>query len=671
MALELATAYVSLVPSAAGITSKLQRELSGPLTSVASSEGDKAGQAFGSKMSTGLGGHIAKMGVLLAGLGAGAGLGLFVKQAVGQASDLGESVSKVGVVFGQQAPQILKFGDTAAAALGQSKQQALEATGTLGNLFTAMNIDQNAASVMSQKMVTLASDLASFNNVAPEEALEALRSGLVGETEPLRKFGVNLNDAALRSEAMKLGLGQIGNVLTPQQKAMASYSLILQQTKMAQGDFARTSGGLANQTRILSASFKDLEAKAGEALAPALATLAPVIGELLKAVQPVLTTLGTALAGVFTRLAPIITTLAPPVAQIIDLLGQLLVPVAQLLLSLSPVVAMVLQLAGTFLQALMPAITPLIGTLTQVVNVIVEALQPVMAQITPIIQQNAAVFTEFVKALLPILPALGQVIVALLPLLPPLLELATLQVRLFATVVPLIAKIAEFAAVLLGGLAKGITAVLNFFRGGDGLIAWLEKLPGTILNALAAVGRFITEGLQKFVDFGGRALKAVAELPDKFFHIGVDAAESIGRGLLSLIGKLGDIADRIKNKLVDKLNPAHWFSTPEEHYRMLWGAAFESIGDEARRNMLGVERSVSGLTRAATPSFSVPSVPPVPVFAAAPVSLPEGSVFGGDGSAVGGDINITSKLVVDSQELNSATSSTRVQADRRHRRSHS
>lgn len=192
----------------------------------------------------------------------------FAKDSIRAASDLGESMSKNNVVFGKSSKAVVDFSRTAATSMGQSTQQALEATATFGNLFVSMKIGQPQAAGMSTKMVQLASDMASFNNVSPEETLDALRSGLVGETEPLRRFGVNLNEAGLKAEVMRLGLGKVGPTLTASQKAQAAYSLILQQSKTAQGDFARTSGGLANQQRILNAQFIDAKAAIGEALLP-------------------------------------------------------------------------------------------------------------------------------------------------------------------------------------------------------------------------------------------------------------------------------------------------------------------------------------------------------------------------------------------------------------------
>lgn len=255
--------------------------------------------------------------------------------AVNSASDLAESASKAKVVFGKAEPAVAAFADTAAEKIGMSEQVALEATGTFGNLFVAMKMGKPKAAEMSTGIVKLAGDLASFNNMNPAEVLEKLRAGLVGETEPLRALGVNLSAASVEAEALRMGLvkGAQDNVkvqsamaslaqahekvttvmkdensttaermaakaaearaqdalnkamkgtvpeLTAAQKAQAAYSLIMQQTKTAQGDFARTSEGAANKTRIMKAQLSDAAANMGTALVPAFTKGASIVAD--------------------------------------------------------------------------------------------------------------------------------------------------------------------------------------------------------------------------------------------------------------------------------------------------------------------------------------------------------------------------------------------------------
>lgn len=213
--------------------------------------------------------NIAKIGGIAA-----IAAGVIGKQLVNAGSDLEESMSKVNVVFGQSSEAVIKFADDAAKNLGISKQAALEATGTYGNLFQAFGIGQAPAQEMSTTLVQLAADLASFNNASIDDVLLALRSGLSGETEPLKRFGIALNDVRLKEEAMSQGLIKNAKGTLPiAAKAQAAYALIMKDSALAQGDFSRTSDGVANMTRILQASFADVRAELGTALLPVFKSL--------------------------------------------------------------------------------------------------------------------------------------------------------------------------------------------------------------------------------------------------------------------------------------------------------------------------------------------------------------------------------------------------------------
>jgi hypothetical protein len=219
-------------------------------------------------------------GVAIAAAAAGAAVGVtrFAAQSVGAASDLDESLSKTRTVFGDASDAVEKFAQDAATNLGLSEQAALEATSTFGNLFTAMGINTGKASSLSQEIVQLAADLASFNNIEVEEAIIALRSGLVGETEPLRRLGVNLSAARINAEALSSGLAETKGQIDAAAKAQAAFNLIMDDTATAQGDFARTSDGLANTTRTLKAAVDDAKASIGVGLVDAMLALADSAG---------------------------------------------------------------------------------------------------------------------------------------------------------------------------------------------------------------------------------------------------------------------------------------------------------------------------------------------------------------------------------------------------------
>jgi hypothetical protein len=207
----------------------------------------------------------------LAGLAAAAG------PAISAASDLGENLSKVNVIFGEGAAEVEKFAASAAKSMGQSKNAVLTAAGTFGTFGKAAGLSGRDLAGFSNDFTALASDLASFNNTTPEQAVQAIGAALRGESEPLRQYGVLLNDAALKAAALELGIYDGSGALTDQQKILAAQKVIFEQTTDAQGDFARTSDGLANSQRTLTAQMENLQVSIGQALLPVVEAILPLV----------------------------------------------------------------------------------------------------------------------------------------------------------------------------------------------------------------------------------------------------------------------------------------------------------------------------------------------------------------------------------------------------------
>jgi hypothetical protein len=205
--------------------------------------------------------------------------------AVNAASNLEEQVNKATVVFRGSERAIIRWSEGTADAFGISQRQALESAGVFGNMLVPMGFARRDAAKMSRNFVELAADMASFNNADPQEVLEALRSGLSGETEPLRKFGVFLNDARIKQEALNSKLWDGTGQLSAQAKAQAISNLIYKDTKDAQGDVARTSDSLANTQRRLAAQWENIQARVGKFLLPYVAKLANRLSKFLKEMQ--------------------------------------------------------------------------------------------------------------------------------------------------------------------------------------------------------------------------------------------------------------------------------------------------------------------------------------------------------------------------------------------------
>lgn len=193
----------------------------------------------------------------------------FLKDSVTAATDINETISKVGVIFGEAAPQIEAFAKNAATQFGQSRQQAMDAAATFAVFGKSAGLAGNDLADFSTDLVALASDMASMGNTEVDVAIQSIGAALRGEAEPIRQFGVLLDDATLRQEALALGLIRTTkDALTPANKVLAAQSAIFKQTKDAQDDFRRTSGGLANQQRILTANINNLKTTIGQGLLP-------------------------------------------------------------------------------------------------------------------------------------------------------------------------------------------------------------------------------------------------------------------------------------------------------------------------------------------------------------------------------------------------------------------
>jgi len=200
------------------------------------------------------------------------------------ASDMDEAVNKVDVVFGEAAKTVHEFSNTTLTAYGIAKSTTLDMAALFGDMATSMGFSQEEAAKMSTELVALAGNLASFKNVSLDQVETALKSIYTGETESLKNFGIVMTEANLQAYALSQGIETATSAMGQSEKVALRLQYVLDSTKNAQGDFARTSDSTANQLRILSESLKELAAIAGEELIP---MVLPIIKQLNQIIQKV------------------------------------------------------------------------------------------------------------------------------------------------------------------------------------------------------------------------------------------------------------------------------------------------------------------------------------------------------------------------------------------------
>lgn len=206
----------------------------------------------------------------------------FAADGVKLASDLGEVQNVVDTTFGKNAESIDKFAKSAASAYGLSELAAKQYTGTLGAMLKSMGLTDGNVLSMSKDMVGLAGDMASFYNLDTAEAFEKIRSGISGETEPLKQLGINMSVVNLQAFAAASGVKKTYNSMTQGEQAILRYKYLMKVTADAQGDFAKTSDGFANQQRILQLNVENLKAALGQKLLP---TVTQVVSDLNKLLE--------------------------------------------------------------------------------------------------------------------------------------------------------------------------------------------------------------------------------------------------------------------------------------------------------------------------------------------------------------------------------------------------
>lgn len=214
----------------------------------------------------GLSKGLKKLGIAIGSIFAIKELVAFGKAAIDLGSDLQEVQNVVDVTFTTLSEEVDEFAKAAAKTAGLSEAMAKRYVGTFGAMAKAFGFSENNALEMSKALTQLSGDVASFYNLSQDEAYTKLKAVFTGETEALKELGVVMTQSALDSFAMAKGFGKVTSQMSEQEKVALRYSFIMDQLKIASGDFIRTSDGWANQTRILRLNIDSLKASIGQGL---------------------------------------------------------------------------------------------------------------------------------------------------------------------------------------------------------------------------------------------------------------------------------------------------------------------------------------------------------------------------------------------------------------------
>lgn len=263
------------------------------------------------------------------------------------ASDYEESLNKVDAAFKSSSDQVKEFAKTSLTSSGIAEGTALDLAATYGDMATSLGLSTSAAAKMSTELVGLAGDLSSFKNIGIEQANTALSGIFTGETESLKKLGIVMTEANLQAFAYSQGIQTQIKDMDQASKVNLRYAYIMSVTQNAQGDFAKTSGGAANQMRIFQESMKQLAQQFGSIILPVFTKIVSGLNEMITYFGSLSTETKTTIvviAGIAAAIGPLVLAIGAVISLMPTLIAgftALTGPVGLTVIALSAVAAVV------------------------------------------------------------------------------------------------------------------------------------------------------------------------------------------------------------------------------------------------------------------------------------------------------------------------------------------
>lgn len=261
---------VKLVADVSSLTS----ELNGVKKQLSNVE--NATSNIGSKMIS----TFKKVGLSVGGAFAVKKLVDFGKESVELGAYVQEMENKFDVVFSKTGKQVDDWAEKFANAIGRSKTEIKTGVSNLGDLLTGYGMAEEQAGDLSEKVIALAYDLASFNNVQDSDAIDKMVKGILGEHEGLKSLGIAINETTLNNKMLEMGLSGQFSKLDEVTKAQVRYAIMLDQTKNAQGDAERSSDSYTNKLKKLDASVTTIKETIGEMLIPVMSDVVGWLGDI-------------------------------------------------------------------------------------------------------------------------------------------------------------------------------------------------------------------------------------------------------------------------------------------------------------------------------------------------------------------------------------------------------
>lgn len=492
------------------------------------------------------------------------------KQFLESTIDLGGKLQKQfeanAVLFGSSNTAVVNFSKSAATSLGITETQALAATQSFGQLLRGLQIGQAPAAEMSTKLVQLAGDLANFKQVDVTTVTKALQTGLTGNTRGLKTLGISIDANAIKQEALNEGLITGNQKVDLATKAQVVYALILKQTGLEQGNFAKTSGDLANQQVILTAELANAKAELGQGLLPAATS---IVSFLAQSFLPLILKLSGAISGPLNDALQTLSSVFQGVTKdfqdggkLAEEAGTSFGTITDEVKSLSKQFAAIAPDIGKLVQAVIPIVGQLVGLLggafltkigtiipiiTSLINVLGPPLVTVIDTLNQAFQKLAPVFGDTIRlAIESLSPVVEKLIFNLSDFITIVAQSIIPIIQEFAPVITaVVGSILNFIGVLLTGLGPAISEL------GPVIASILGLLGGSFVEVLQA----LITSIQPLVPLIGQALIQALTALIPLVPVFVDLLSGLLPVIATLIQNLLPIFISLLNSLVPVIAP--------------------------------------------------------------------------------------------------------------------
>lgn len=612
--IELATAYVSLVAS----TGSLARSVAPELAAVERRTGE-TGKKAGGRLRSGMLLGIGRMaGPLVAALGVGAVI-KGVGDMIGAASDLQQSVGGVEAVFGKYAKGVKKDSEGAAQSVGLSKNAYNELITVSGALLKNKGISDFAG--QSKNLINIGADLSAQFGGSTKDAVDALNAAMRGESDPIERYGVSLNETSVNAFLAAKGLSKLKGPALEQAKTQARLALITKQTADAHGAFARESDTLAGKQQRVSAAFENVKATIGTALLPAMAGITEVAG---KVVAWLAEKIPTALKFLSDTFSPVIDTVKLFIGTLTGEGADVELPWANTVIDVGGQVAGVIDTIKTGVGAFFTALRD--GDVTSegfvgVMETIGDFLHRMLPQAVAVAKAAFETVVAFIRdqvipRFMGIVSAVGAFVQAAVPIV---IDFVGRVIALFRSFMPTIRQILGIVGQIITGALDAIratieriTTIIKFIwtNWGQGILDWIKIIWTAILNVIKpaletirAVIRTVTalmkgdwagvwQGIKDIVSSAWDTIKAVVGGALGILKQALSTAWSAIKGVASaawggivsaiskawgkVVGFIQGPIDRvlqfIQENLIDKINGLFSFLNINLHINPIWTA---------------------------------------------------------------------------------------------------